>query len=197
MPLFLHIFRSLGLNGISMISVQAKTPSLEVIKGQSWSTLPRLLRLLLLSTDKELCGPRFTSQGFLTRRLGLPMSSTPIKVSLSLDIWSCKLMSLLHSIGKHSVKLPASLPAGEYLLRAEIVFGLYLSGDAMLIPLSRLRYTSLLPTPEHNSTSVRSHTFCGFDDILIFYNRLRTSQDRKWRNCQSTQDCSTRCLFPD
>jgi len=103
-----------------MLNVLERTPFLADTKDQSKSSLRRLLQVLRRLTDRVPSGPRFTPLVFSTPALsnGRQMFSTPMEVRLSLH----KLIpGSHHPPGKHSVKIPASLPAGEYLLRAEVV----------------------------------------------------------------------------
>jgi len=103
-----------------MLNVLERTPSLVDTKDPSKFSLRKPLQAPRHSTDRVLSGPRSTPL----------VSSTPVPSSGPLTLSTPTAVRLLPSeltlysknpAGKHTVKIPASLPAGEYLLRAEIV----------------------------------------------------------------------------
>ncbi|KAF8980032.1 glycosyl hydrolase family 61-domain-containing protein [Cyathus striatus] len=91
-------------NGTNMPSALVKTPSQAATRDQFRSTSPRHLPLPLPLTAKAPSGPKIYSSGL---------------VDPSTQEWATDVVNANN--GKHSVVIPSSLSAGEYLLRAEII----------------------------------------------------------------------------
>lgn len=88
--------------------------------------------------------------------------------------------------GKHSVVIPASLPAGEYLLRSEIVRIAPASAAGLVtltfaLPLCRSLFTLLRATPARNSYVLTSVDGLVCAHLWLTVHWLRPSQDqRRW-----------------
>lgn len=118
-----HIIYRSPLNGINTRSGRVKMPSLVDIRVQYKSTLRKHPLPTLLSTVKALSGQRSTRPVLSTRapKRGRQISSMLTTVRRT-HPWAMVLTqtpSFVVVLGKHSVVIPSSLPAGQYLLRKQ------------------------------------------------------------------------------
>jgi len=111
---------SQDLSGINMINALVKTPSLLGTRALYKCTLPKHPPRRHPLMDRVPSGLRYTLLVFSVSLLknGPLMLSMPPVVCSTLRSSSKFHMAVS---GKHSVVIPSSLPAGQYLLRAEIV----------------------------------------------------------------------------
>jgi len=108
------------LNGTNMINALVKIPSLLDTRALYKCTLPKHPPRRHPLMDRVPSGPRYILLVLSMSPLnnGLLMLSMPMVVCSALRSLSKFHMTVS---GKHSVIIPSSLPAGQYLLRAEIV----------------------------------------------------------------------------
>jgi len=108
------------LSGINMINALVKTPSLLDTRALYKCTLPKHPPRRHPLMDRVPSGLRYTLLVFSM----LPLNNGPLMLSMPTMVCdTLRSSSKFHMAisGKHSVIIPSSLSAGQYLLRAEIV----------------------------------------------------------------------------